>query len=379
MSDYTYTTDNQTLDPWSCDTLNNSNTVYSNNSQVNDSWYTQASEQSKNFNSTIPVITDNRPAKLENEKRNPVRKTIRRNNNTVLEDNLPTLACYNMRSLFPKIKNLAIDIIEREIGLACLNEIWEKNESKEHQNKLIELFEMDGLQYISNPRKVKRGGGSAIIANVRFCNLEKLSIIPPRPLEVVWGIVKPKLIGSKFKKIIVASFYCPPKSKKRDDLIDHLTLNLQMLLLKHPNAGIVIAGDRNDLSIEKLLTIDHSLRQIVLKNTRKNKCLDVILTNMANYYNEPNIFPPPGLDIENQGVPSDHSVPVSTPITTTNQASKREYTTRRYRQFPDSGIRSIGQWLTFESNFGWDQLRTPMGASQSVQRILTYEGSKRTC
>ena len=49
---------------------------------------------------------------------------------------------------------------------------------------------MDGLQYISNPRKVRRGGGTAIIANTRVYNIEKLSIFPPSPLEVVWGLAK---------------------------------------------------------------------------------------------------------------------------------------------------------------------------------------------
>ena len=65
-----------------------------------------------------------------------------------------------MRSLFPKIRNLSLDIVEREIGLALLSEIWEKG-SRDHQFKIEELFEMDSLKYISNPRKVRRGGGTA--------------------------------------------------------------------------------------------------------------------------------------------------------------------------------------------------------------------------
>ena len=81
-----------------------------------------------------------------------------------------------MRSLFPKINNLVTDILNREIGIACLNEIWEKEEFKDHQEKIEEISEMDGLKYISNPRKVKRGGGSAIIVNLRQCSLQKLPI-----------------------------------------------------------------------------------------------------------------------------------------------------------------------------------------------------------
>ena len=84
---------------------------------------------------------------------------------------------------------------------------------------------------------------------------------------------------------------------------------------KYPNAGVIIAGDRNNLLIEKLLLIDRSLRQIVTKNTRKDKCLDVILTNMGKFYNKPIICPPIKPDNINQGIPSDHKVPVAIPKT----------------------------------------------------------------
>ena len=76
----------------------------------------------------------------------------------------------------------------------------EKDDSTNYKDKIEELFEMDGLDYISNPRKVKRGGGAAIIANLRFCTINKLQIIPPKPLEVVWGLAKPKDAGPKYRK-----------------------------------------------------------------------------------------------------------------------------------------------------------------------------------
>ena len=79
-----------------------------------------------------------------------------------------------MRSLYPKIDNLRTDIIQREIGSACLCEIWEKEESNFLDKKIEEPLEIHGLSYISNPRKVmkangkmKRGGGTVIISNNR--------------------------------------------------------------------------------------------------------------------------------------------------------------------------------------------------------------------
>ena len=59
------------------------------------------------------------------------------------------------------------------------------------------MFEMEGLTYISHPRKVKCGGGAAIIANLRLCTIEKISITPPKPLEVVWALAKPLILPTK--------------------------------------------------------------------------------------------------------------------------------------------------------------------------------------
>ena len=49
---------------------------------------------------------------------------------------LPTVAAYNCRSLFPKIENFKTDMIEREISVSFLSEIWEKSETKDIYLKL---------------------------------------------------------------------------------------------------------------------------------------------------------------------------------------------------------------------------------------------------
>ena len=79
------------------------------------------------------------------------------------------------------------------------------------------------------------------------------------------------ITSDKYKKIIVISLYAPLRTKKSQGLMDHLTLNLQFLLLKYPKAGIVIAGDRNNVSVERFLALDHSLKLIVTKLTINGK------------------------------------------------------------------------------------------------------------
>ena len=188
-----------------------------------------------------------------------------------------------MRSLLPKLDSYAEDFEDRDTGVSFLTEIWTKAENNKHQNKLKELFEMKGLLYISTPRPgLKRGGGVAIVADPTRFLLSKLSVSNPQQLEVVWGLLKPKVITGQITKVICCAFYSPPRSKKKTKLIEHLANTLQDLLLEHPGAGVVIAGDRNDLGIERILSTESSLKQIVGVPTHGRKILDVVCTNLAN-------------------------------------------------------------------------------------------------
>ena len=99
---------------------------------------------------------------------------------------LPTVATYNMRSLFPKIGNLKTDLKERKIDCAFMSEIWEKKENKNHKMQIEKMLELDGLIYMSTPRP--RGwGGAAIIVNQEKFTVEKLNINIPDNLEIVWA------------------------------------------------------------------------------------------------------------------------------------------------------------------------------------------------
>ena len=172
---------------------------------------------SENENSSsgnqIPVHISLRSAQPETIERLPfVRKYIRRDNKVLQAISLPKLSSYNMRSLIPKIENFGRDFQDRMCNLAFLCEIWEKSENKQHQFKIEELLEIRGIKYISTPRPgARRGGGAALAADSVQFNLEKLPISIPHGLEIVWGILTPKEITGKIKKIIVSCFYSPPR------------------------------------------------------------------------------------------------------------------------------------------------------------------------
>ena len=87
------------------------------------------------------------------------RITIKRDNRLVIGESLPIIAVSNLRSLTPKLNNFKDDLIEREISVALLSEVWEKTSCKKQQYEVEKMFQLDGLKYISTPRITKRGGG----------------------------------------------------------------------------------------------------------------------------------------------------------------------------------------------------------------------------
>ena len=217
-----------------------------------------------------------------NDKNKGSHKNHKIKNNTVTRaQNLPVIASYNLRSLIAKIESLKNDIIERSVGLAFLQEIWEQSENKSHQFEIEKLLEINGLQYLSNPRpKNARGrsyGGVALIVNQKKISCEKLNIPIPNGLEVIWGLVRPKNSQVKNMKIIACSFYSPPDKKKNSKMADHIASTLHMLSARYPDSVIILGADKNDMDISPILNCGLKLRQIVDQNTRKNKILNVII------------------------------------------------------------------------------------------------------
>ena len=261
--------------------------------------------------------------------------------------NLPPIATYNMRSVFPKISNLKDDILERSLDCVFLVEIWQKKENKMHQYEIEKMLEMNGLKYISTVRPTG-WGGAAILVNQEKFSLEQLNISIPHNLEVIWGLLKVKAENAYYKKIIVCSFYSPPKSRKNSKLTDHLVTTLHMLKTQYPDCPIILGADKNDMDIKPLLNCGLKLRNIVDLPTRQGKILDILLLNIPQLYNCPIIIPPVPCDDPTSGKPSDHSVPVSYPHTDRSKPPARRYKTVTTRPLSVTGMTQFGNWIVRE-------------------------------
>jgi hypothetical protein len=224
---------------------------------------------------------------------------------------------------------------------------------------------MEGLKYISTTRpSTKRGGGAAIVVHMEKFSLEKLDILIPHNLEIVWGIMRPKdTISSGLREIIAVSFYCPPRSTKKNKLLDHILTTVHKLLPKYPNAGLVIGAAKNDLNITSLISGIPRVRQIVSLATHKDKILDIILTNLYQFYQIPIIVPPVAPDDPTRGVPSDHSIPLALPVSSVHHVT-REYKTATVRPLSQSGIEEYNDWIM---TVDWEPLLNISSPTEQVE------------
>ena len=280
---------------------------------------------------------------------------------------LPTVATYNLRSLFPKIGNLSTDMLERHVDVGFLTEIWENSANLEHQLEIEKLLEIKGLKYISTARPPNSKGvcygGAAIVVNLQKFSVEKLSVHVPNNLEAVWGLLKPKNPSAKFKRIIICSFYSPPNKRRNTKMADHIVSTLQMLTTKYPECGIILGADRNYMDIKPILNCGLRLKQVVDKSTRQGAILDLIIMNTNCYYNSPVIAPPITPDDPNKGKPSDHWVPVCTPHTDRYKPASRNFKIINYRPLPESSVRQFGEWIVTE---GWQDIKEDMSPTEQA-------------
>ena len=201
--------------------------------------------------------------------------TVHRDNRQVLASMLPTIFVTKHRSLFPKFNNFVEVMKTLNLTLGLHSEIWEDREKRDHMDKIEEAWEMQRIQYISNPRPDRRGGGAAISLLAGEFSLTKLDVIQPKNLEVVWGLVGPKKPTESFKGIIICSFYAVPYSKTKVQLIEHITINFTELKTRYKDCYILTGGDINYLNVRNILDISPTFHLHNTKPTHGRKNIDI--------------------------------------------------------------------------------------------------------
>ena len=300
---------------------------------------------------TIPVHL----SMFRNEKtvwkprRQPVRKTVKRNNNILQSLELPVIMNCNPRSLYNKTVEFSELIEEYSADVITISESWEREEKT-----LRELLQLENYKIITNVKQRDfKGGKPAILINEEKYYVKTLCPDPitvPVGVECVWALITPKNTApnSKVKYIAVASvYYRGPKSTKKGELFDHIAQTFHVLSAKYgSNIHFIIAGDTNRLNLSPITNLSPNLKQEVKVYTRLSPpaILDPIITTLGKWYQSPVTKPPINAN-KNSGKPSDHLIVLMLPLVSALDHPPRVYTSVVTRPLTQSGMQKFACWV----------------------------------
>ena len=196
---------------------------------------------------------------------------------------VPSVLLSNVMSLSPKIDELREVDKQIEVDLICITETW--LQSHIHDN-VVEIY---GYNIVRRDRYQGDHGGVCIYVK-NAIKYELLSALANNDHEVIWLKLKPVRLPRGIPCIVLCNLYHPPKGNDQD-LINYLYESLTTNEARFTNCGIIILGDFNKLNLSRIKN-SFKLCQIVKFPTRGPSSLDLVLTNMKQFYDEPIKRPP---------------------------------------------------------------------------------------
>ena len=158
------------------------------------------------------------------------------------------------------------------------------------------VVDIPGYSIIRKDRSSEEHGGVCLYIKdgcFKYKQLNDISCCADH--EVLWVQLTPSRLPRGFSSIVAAVVYHPHWTLPgNNSMRDHLFQSLALVESKYPNSALIVAGDFNRLDITSIKK-HFRLKQIVKKPTRKNAILDLVLTNLHQFYDDPCTFPPFGL------------------------------------------------------------------------------------
>ena len=98
-------------------------------------------------------------------------------------------------------------------------------------------------------------------------------------LEVLWLLYRPHSMPREVTHITIGAIYHPPKANNAE-MLDYLVSTMDEVTRTHPQTGIMLLGDLNQLPDSQLKS--YPLQQLVNSATHGNAILDKIYTNIPS-------------------------------------------------------------------------------------------------
>ena len=221
---------------------------------------------------------------------------------------------------------------DNQIDIAVLIETWQSDKIPD------DFLSTDGYNIFTRTRDIKRGGDVAVYVKEQTPVMVLNEIKVPEELECLWLWVRPHRLPRSVSGMVVCAVYIPPKSPHQTLLVNHIISTLDELKIKHPDMGITILGDFIRTEIRPICRV-HALSQVVNKPTRENAILDLIITNVKHFYDDPSVSSPVGS--------SDHVTIYWSPKH--GYRIESSVHKRSIRPLLKSRIHEFGRWITSHS------------------------------
>ena len=242
---------------------------------------------------------------------------------------LPSFLLINARSLLPKIDELSLLLSIHPIEFIAVTETWLNDTVPE------QLIYINNYNIFRNDRSYSRGGGVCASISTNIPAKRRMDLENPSH-ECLWLWLRPHRLPRYLTGLICCVLYNPPDTpvNEQKELTAYLIDQIDRVRCTHPDCGVVLLGDFNNLDISDLLC-HHNLTQIVDTPTREGNILDLIVTNLEALYSKPVIIAPLGS--------SDHNI-VKWSAKTNVLRTDNKTIKKNIRSFPTSARAAFGRW-----------------------------------
>ena len=192
----------------------------------------------------------------------------------------------NVRSLSNKMDELTALTRShreyRECSLMCFTETWLHRDITDH------IVSVDGFHTIRADRDCiesgkRKGGGVAVFVNSSWCNPGHITIkeqLCSPDAELLAVGLRPYHLPREIPHVIIVVLYIPPSANPTSACsIVHTTIS--KLQTQHPSALIIISGDFNHVTLDRVLP---TFKQYVSCPTREERTLDLMYANIKDTY-----------------------------------------------------------------------------------------------
>ena len=194
---------------------------------------------------------------------------------------LPCFLLCNARSLLRKVDELLATIKFMSSDVTVITETWL------HEINDKDSINIPGFSLLGRDRPISRGGGVCVYVSNTVPSKRRVDLESPL-YECMWIWLRPYRLPCPLSRLITAVIYNPPdkSSQEQKDFVQYLIDTVDFVINQYPDCGIAILEDFNKLDISDLI-LYHNLKQVVKCGTRESSVLDLIVTNLSNFYHSP--------------------------------------------------------------------------------------------